>query len=136
METINETTLKFSECEKLSTHCKPYWTKELTEASKALRIAKKSCLKRNTISDKAIMDLAKEKFDAMRISECQKFIFNKTLNLNVAQCKQFSKEFIRLFASKSDNKVDPLHSDDDSNATDPNERRILYLIASLLEGTS
>ena len=40
--TINEATLIFSKCEKLSTHCQPYWTNDLTEASKALRIAKKS----------------------------------------------------------------------------------------------
>ena len=120
--TINEATLKFSKCKKLSTHCKPYWTKELTEASKALRIDKKSYLKRNTLSNKAIMDLAKEKFDSMRISECRKFILNKTRNLNVAQCKQFWKEFNRLFASKSDNKVDPLHSNDDNIATEPNEK--------------
>ena len=68
------------------------------------------------------MDLAKEKFDSMRISECQKFILNKTGKLNVEQWKQFCKEFIRLFASKSDNKVDPLHSNDDNIATDPNEK--------------
>ena len=68
------------------------------------------------------MDLAKEKFDTMRISDCQKFILNKTRNLNIAQCKQFWKEFNRLFASKSDNKVDPLHSNDDNIATDPNEK--------------
>ena len=68
------------------------------------------------------MGSAKEKFDTMRISECQKFILNKTRNLNVAQCKQFWEEFNRLFASKSDNKVDPLHSNDDKNATDPNEK--------------
>ena len=87
--TINEATLKFSKCKKLSTHCKPYWTKEPTESSKALSIAKKSYLKRNTFSNKAIMDLAKEKFDSMRISQCQKFILYRTRNLNVAQCKQF-----------------------------------------------
>ena len=69
--TIIEATLKFSKCKKLSTQCKPYWTKELTEASKALRIAKKSYLKTNTISNEAIMDLAKEKFVSMRIPECQ-----------------------------------------------------------------
>ena len=68
------------------------------------------------------MDLAKEKFDSMSISECQKFILNKTRNLNVAQCKQFWKEFNRLFASKSDNKVDPLHSNGDNIATDLNEK--------------
>ena len=119
--TINEATLKFSQCKKVSTHCKPYWTKDLTEASKKLRIAKKSYLKKNTISKKAIMDLAKETFDSIRKSEGQKFILNKTRNLNVAQCKQFWKEFNRLFASKSDKNVDPLHSNDDNIATDPNE---------------
>ena len=58
----------------------------------------------------------------MRISECQKFILSKTQNLNVAQFKQFWKEFKRLFASKSVKKVDPLHSNDDNNATDSNEK--------------
>lgn len=115
---IHTATSKFANYKKSSVHSKPYWTKDLSEASKLLRNAKKNYLKRNTLTNKATMDLAKEYFDTIRKTECQNFILKKTKDLNVAQCKKFWKEFNRMFTTKSDNKVEPLQTDDGNLTTD------------------
>ena len=107
-QSINKATKESCKTKVSSIHSKPFWTKELTESSKVLREAKKAYTKRNTLSNKDVMDLAKEKFDEMRKRECQNFILQRTQNLNVAQAKQFWKSFNHLFARKNQNGVEPL----------------------------
>jgi len=86
---IHGATTKYATYKKSSIHSKPFWTDKLTKASQVLRDAKKLYSKRNTISNKAALDSAKEQFDTMRKDECQKFILEKTSNLNVAQSQKF-----------------------------------------------
>ena len=60
-----------------SIHSKPFWTPKLTEAANKLRDAKKVYNNRNTITNKEAYDSAKENFDSMRKSECERFILGK-----------------------------------------------------------
>ena len=77
-QSINKATKESCKTKVSSIHSNPFWTKELTESSKVLREAKKAYTKRNTLSNKDVMDLAKEKFDEMRKRECQNFILQRT----------------------------------------------------------
>ena len=104
---IHDATSKFASHKKSTIHSKPYWTDKLSQMSKALRDAKRVYMKRNTLSNKAALDHAKELFDETRKKECQKFILTKTRNLNASQCTKFWKEFNRMFSKKRDNKVEP-----------------------------
>ena len=105
-------TLDCSQFKRSSVHSKPYWTKNLTTASKALKEAKKHYSKRNTPSNKEALDCAKDYFNNMRKTECQDFLLKKTQALNVSQCQKFWKQFNRMFAKKTDNKVQALWNKD------------------------
>ena len=131
---IYESTKKFARYKMSTIHSKPYWTQELTNASKALREASKIYSKRNTLFNKEALNTAKDNFNNIRESECQKFILEKTKKLNAAQSTKFWKEFKRMFAKKADKKVEPL-SDPISNdiKTDPKEIEDL-LFSSFFEG--
>ena len=132
--TIYDATKKFAKFKTSTVHSKPYWTQELTDASNALREALKAYSKRNTPTNKAVLDTAKELFDNVRKSECQKFVLEKTKKLNVSQSTKFWKEFKRMFAKKTDRKVEPLF-DPRSNEikTDPVEIEEA-LFSSFFEG--
>ena len=55
---------------------------------------------RNTDTNEQLYKQAKEDFDNARKKECERFIFNKTENLNNVQKLQFWKEFNKLFKKK------------------------------------
>ena len=104
-----------------SIHSKPYWTSQLSQASLNLRKAKRAYSKRNTLSNKATFDSAKESFDNMRKTECQRFILMRTKSLNVAQATKFWKRFNQMFASKRTNNVETLVNDTGDPLTEPVE---------------
>ena len=104
-----------------SVHSKPYWTSQLTEASKHLRDAKKAYGKRNTISNKEKLDTAKEFFDELRKKECQKFILMRTKSLNVAQATKFWKQFNQMFCKKNGTGVETLIDDNGPLLSEPAE---------------
>ena len=121
-QTINSVSKENGKFKKSCIHSKPYWTDELSVASNALRDAKKSYGKRNTLSNKEALDKAKDTFDQLRKSECQKFILDKTKSLNESQCRQFWKDFNRLFKKKgTGNSIEPIKTDDGKILTDNNE---------------
>ena len=95
---IHAATSKFATHKKSTPHSKPYWTDRLSQVSKSLKEAKRLYMKRNTLSNKAALDDAKNLFDETRKKECQKFILRKTNNLNASQCTKFWKEFNRMFS--------------------------------------
>lgn len=119
--TIHNATITFTQKKRVSIHSKPYWTDKLTIAAKELRCAKKNYMKRNTISNKNVLDEAKERFDTMRKNECQKFILEKTKNLNSLQAQKFWKQFNKLFKKKQADGVEPLTSDLGDVITDSSE---------------
>ena len=119
---IHNATKEFAKQKLSSVHSKPYWTEELTQASLKLRDASKAYSKRNTPSNKTILDSAKDYFENIRKEECKKFILNRTHRLNAAQSTRFWKEFKRMFAKRVNRKVEPLVSSANSTIlTDPEE---------------
>ena len=83
-----------------SKHSKPYWSKELTDLSDKLRLARKAYKQRNTDSSYKNLVLAKENFEQRKQSEGKDFILKRTSNLNSAQAKNFWKEFNKMFKKK------------------------------------
>lgn len=119
--TIHDATIAFTQKKKISIHSKPYWTDKLSIAAKELRYAKKNYMKRNTPSNKTILDEAKEKFDTMRKNACQNFILEKTKNLNSLQAQKFWKQFNQLFKKKKEDGVEPFISEQGDIITDSSE---------------
>ena len=111
-ETINHITIKHSKMKKSTKHSKPYWTKNLTRLCEEMRRTRRVYQKRNTDPNKLNMILAKENFDEERKNECERFIMDKTKNLNASQSKKFWREFNKLFKKTSEGKVDPLQDDE------------------------
>ena len=72
---------------KSTVHSKPYWTNNLTVLCKKMREARKAYNKRNTDTNEQNMIRTKEEFDAARKEECEKFILDKTKNLNATELK-------------------------------------------------
>ena len=107
-KSINEVTSKHGEMKKSTIHSKPYWTNKLTRLCERMRAARKAYNKRNTDSNKQNMILTKEQFDAARKEECEKFIMDKTKNLNATEAKKFWKEFNKIFMKKTEGGIDPL----------------------------
>ena len=130
---IHDSTAKFATLKKSTKHSKPYWTDQLTVMSLALRKAKKIYQQRNTLSNKAALDEAKESFDKTRKSECQKFLLDKTANLNTAQASKFWKEFNSLFSKKCPNKMEHLKNKKDELLTEPEDIEEM-LFSSFFEG--
>ena len=120
-DAIHHATVDCGKYKKSSVHSKPFWTEALSEASKALRDAKRAYGKRNTIGNKEALDTAKEYFDDMRKNECQKFLLMKTKSLNVAQATQFWKNFNRLFSNKNRGSVETLIDDHGKPLIEPEE---------------
>ena len=104
-----------------SKHSKPYWSKELTDLSDKLRLARKAYKQRNTDSSYKNLVLAKENFEQRKQSEGKDFILKRTSNLNSAQAKNFWKEFNKMFKKKADNQVEPLIDDEGNVITETKE---------------
>ena len=60
----------------------------------------------------------KDAFDEARKEECEKFILEKTKNLNAADASKFWKEFNKIFKKKSEGEIDPLKDDTGGLVTD------------------
>ena len=118
---IEDTTLEQCKVKVSSIHSKPFWTPQLTVAADKLRDAKKEFMKRNTLSTKEMYEAAKESFDTMRKTECERFILSKTQRLNSVQCQKFWKEFKRMFGPKTVNNIKPLKTTTDNLTSDVNE---------------
>ena len=93
---------------KSTKHSKPYWTDRLTVLCENMKAARTTYNKRNTDPNKQAMIETKELFDLERKAECQRFIMEKTKQLNAADAQKFWKEFNKIFKRKSDGSVDPL----------------------------
>ena len=132
-DAIHTATSSCASYKRSTMYSKPFWTKELTKMSLALRSAKKSYSKRNTLSNKVALDHAKEIFDDTRKCECQKFLLDRTKNLSTAQANKFWKEFNSLFARKITSKVDHLRNDNGELLTDDKEMEDI-LFYSFFEG--
>ena len=117
-DTINTITSKHCTRKKSTIHSKPYWTKNLTRLCEEMRRTRKIYQKRNTDSNKLNMILAKETFDEARKYECEKFIMEKTKNLNSTESRKFWKEFNKIFKKTSEGKIDPLEDDAGGLITD------------------
>ena len=107
-KTIKEVTTKHGQMKKSTVHSKPYWTNNLTLLCENMREARKAYNKRNTDTNEQNMIRTKEEFDAARKAECEKFIMDKTKNLNATEAKKFWKEFNKIFMKKSEGGIDPL----------------------------
>ena len=120
-ETIHKATYENCSKKQVTPHSKPYWTKELSAKSEALRDALSTYLTRNTDDSFQKYQDTKESFEECRKHACQQFIMNKTRNLNVAEANRFWKEFNRLFKPPSDQQVEALVCDDGSIITENQE---------------
>ena len=107
-KTIDKITTKHSKKKKSTIHSKPFWTEKLTLLCNEMRKARKAFQKRNTDPNLENFISAKEKFDEERKNECEKFILEKTKDLNKSETKKFWKEFNKIFKKKSDGRIDPL----------------------------
>ena len=107
-ELLQLATAENSETKQTTIHDKPYWNKALTDASDELKDAKWCYMKRNTTPNRSRLAVARENFEAIRKEECQRFILEKTENLNAAQARDFWKQFNRIFKKKTSKKVAPL----------------------------
>ena len=105
----------------ISNHSKPYWTKELSQLSQNLSNSLKAYLTRNTDDAFAAYETSKDAFEEERQRACQKFIMDKTKNLNRSQANRFWKEFDRLFKPPSDQMVEALIRKDGTILTDNKE---------------
>ena len=108
---ILESTKTHGGLKRTSRYSKPYWSKELTELSNKLRLARKAYKQRNTDSSSKKLAEAKENFEQRKQAEGKEFILKRTANLNSAQAKNFWKEFNKMFKKKADNQVEPLIDD-------------------------
>ena len=116
---IEEATLQYAKYKKSCQHSKPFWNSELTEMEKILRNARKTYMKRNTENNHNKYNEAKENFDNARKEECQKFLIQKTKNLNSAQAARFWKEFNSIFKKHTSNIIEPLEDGHGGFMTDP-----------------
>ena len=118
---INKITLKHCQIKKSTRHSKPYWTEELTSLCDKMREARKAYKSRNTDDRMEEMIKTKDEFDTARKAECEKFIMEKTKELNVAESKKFWKGFNRIFKNKADQEIDPLEDGNGGLVTEPKE---------------
>ena len=132
-ELLQLATAENSETKQTTIHDKPYWNKALTDASDELKDAKWCYMKRNTTPNRSRLAVARENFEAIRKEECQRFILEKTENLNAAQARDFWKQFNRIFKKKTSKKVAPLKSAEGSIIV-KEEEMDEYLFATFFEG--
>ena len=118
---FQESTKAHGAIKKVTKHCKPYWSAELTKLSNELRLARKAYKKRNTDSSLENLQKAKENFEERKQTEGKQFILKRTSNLNSAQAKNFWKEFNKMFKKKSNNEVEPLIDDEGNLITESKE---------------
>ena len=118
---IEEATIQNAKFKKSCQHSKPFWNSELAELEKVLRNARKTYIKRNTERNHNKYNQAKENFDIARKEECQKFLIQKTKNLNATQAARFWKEFNSIFKKHTSNKVEPLEDGHGGFLTDPKD---------------
>lgn len=130
---INEITLKHGERVVSTNYSKPYWTSKLSRLSTKLREARKSWLKRNTDLNKERLDEALQIFEEARKDECQKFILDKTSNLNAVQAQKFWKEFKKMFTPRKKQGIDPL-DDGKGGLTTDNKEIEKELFSTFFEG--
>ena len=107
-KTVEKVTSKHGVWKKSSRHSKPYWSEKLTVLCDRMREARKTFKRRNTETNKLMMDQSKEEFDSERKAECEQFILEKTKKLNTAGLRTFWKEFKRIFRKKSEGGIEPL----------------------------
>ena len=106
---------------KSTKHSKPYWTPRLTVLCDKMLEARKAYKMRNTDTRLQEMYDTKEEFDKARKEECEKFILEKTKNLNAAQASKFWKEFNKIFKKTAEAGIDPLKDDAGGLVTDNKE---------------
>ena len=116
-----ESTKTHGGLKRTSRFSKPYWSTELTELSRQLRLARKAYKRRNTDSSYNNLVEAKENFEQRKQTEGKEFILKRTSNLNSAQAKTFWKEFNKMFKKKTDNQVEPLIDDKGQVKTEKKE---------------
>ena len=118
---LQSATMKHAK-KKISTpYSKPYWTNELSELAKVLRLKRKAYNKRNTDYNKDQLKAAKTEFDEKRKKACSDFIMDRAKNLNSAQALKFWKQFNALFKKKCDQHVEPLFDDNYTLISDNKE---------------
>ena len=111
---IQTVTAKHGVKKTVSIHSKPFWTPELDRLCKEMRKARKRYNYRNTDDNERKFKEAKDIFDEARKQECQKFLLQKTNNLNNVQKQKFWKEFKKIFKINTKQTIDPLMDNDGS----------------------
>ena len=117
----------------ITSHSKPFWTRELSEMSKELRDAKKGWYCRNTDFNLERMTAARKIFDDTRMKECKRYLLEKTSLLNTSQCHQFWKNFNKIFGKRESNSVDPLDDGKGGLITD-NQQKEEVLFSTFFGG--
>ena len=84
-------------------HSKPYWTRDLTSLSKAVRSARKSFKYRSTPTNRAALDRAKEAFNVALDNAIKEHIQKQATSLNDANSASFWTRFKRTFYKSSSN---------------------------------
>ena len=108
-EKINTITIHHGKKKTVTSYSKPFWTPNLTILSEAIRVKRKKYKYRNTQINLDSLKEAIENFENARKEECQKFILDKTKNLNSAEAAVFWKEFKKIFSPRKQSKIDPLN---------------------------
>lgn len=117
----------------ITSHSKPFWTRELSVMSDELRDAKKGWYKRNTDFRLERMNEARRVFDETRMKECKRYLLQQTSLLNTSQCHKFWKNFKKIFGKKESNSVDPL-DDGQGGLITENQQKEEVLFATFFGG--
>ena len=133
VKTIQRITSEHGEKKTITIHSRPYWTPELTLLCNKMKETRKFYQQRNTDTNEQLYKQAKEDFDNARKKECERFILNKTENLNNVQKLQFWKEFNKLFKKKGDHTLDPL-IDENNHILTSTEDQDQLMFATFFEG--
>ena len=94
----------------LCTHSKPYWTPELSQLSKRVRMARKSFKANNSLVNKQVLEECKAEFTDKLNNAINTWTQKASSNLNTKEQATFWKEYTKQFKIKDENstKIDIL----------------------------
>ena len=93
---------------RVSTHSKPYWSRELSAKSSVVRVARDAYQARSTPRNKADYVLVKKEFAQLLVTEKNSWIHKRLEGLNVSESAEFWSKYKFVFGSKRENFIGDL----------------------------
>lgn len=111
---------------KVSTHSKPYWSKELSAKSLAVRAARGAYQARSTPVNKDSYDHIKKEFAQLLVTEKNAWIHKRLEGLNVSESAEFWSKYKFVFGSKRDNFIGDLQQDGKLISSNEDKEKLLH----------